>query len=530
MTDHELRDFYNALTQMLRPHLDRSEPLRRLAAHFGQWLIEASAPSRDGALQDVQPARAGAPTPIAAPDNAPAARTIEQAYPLPPAIRGPQEVAAAATRQYIDSVRRGAFETIVDESQLRERQAREWDLALIVQRCRLKARSCRLYIQRRAAVGDPLKEPLLINEMNDLISEAKSLPDCFLWVFWRERTQPNDEILSVIARCYDAHADAVALLQFLDSASARVMGDEYQEAFDVLTEANSALRVALNETWLTSPDMDQEEMHFWLREQTVQRQIYVARHMRLNDPADPDDAPSIISQIEALCERVQRRVDRHRQIEILFKKLYYHVEQARRNGEEYAFHRMAETIQTLDDVGVPSSDRRYRAIDSALITHFPQDVTGDRAVGEVLRHLSNWQQSGASDDAAPEASEFQWSDQVRRVREMLAGHSVVVIGGERRIEQAQRMQDAFDLLEVKWVRLSEHGSAEPMRAPIAQSDTRLVIVLLKLAGHHHAEEAVAQARAAGKPVITLRAGYSPEQIADAVVQQASRQLSPVAAD
>lgn len=104
------------------------------------------------------------------------------------------------------------------------------------------------------------------------------------------------------------------------------------------------------------------------------------------------------------------------------------------------------------------------------------------------------------------------------------GGAMVIIGGEPRNDATDRIKDAFGLAEVTWVRLTMHGSGQPMRAPIARPRTRLVVVLVKLAGHHHAEAAAACAKAAGKPLVMLKAGYNPEQIADAVLQQASEQL------
>lgn len=61
--------------------------------------------------------------------------------------------------------------------------------------------------------------------------------------------------------------------------------------------------------------------------------------------------------------------------------------------------------------------------------------------------------------------------------------------------------------------LSEHGSAEPLRAPIARPETSVVLLLIKLTGHLHAESARQFARDSGKPSVHLTAGYNPEQIA-----------------
>ncbi|MBZ0170876.1 MAG: hypothetical protein K8E66_00700, partial [Phycisphaerales bacterium] len=72
---------------------------------------------------------------------------------------------------------------------------REIDLGLVAERCALKSESCRVYIERRAAEGDPEHEPGVIGRLNSLIDRARRLENCFLWVFWRERAQPTDEEL-----------------------------------------------------------------------------------------------------------------------------------------------------------------------------------------------------------------------------------------------------------------------------------------------------------------------------------------------
>lgn len=104
---------------------------------------------------------------------------------------------------------------------------------------------------------------------------------------------------------------------------------------------------------------------------------------------------------------------------------------------------------------------------------------------------------------------------------------MVIIGGEPRPDAIARIEDAFELERAEWPALVEHGPGTPMRAPIERAETACVLVLIKLCGHLHAEEAAACAKAAGIPCVNLTAGYNPEQIADAVLRQASEKLSLV---
>lgn len=69
-----------------------------------------------------------------------------------------------------------------------------------------------------------------------------------------------------------------------------------------------------------------------------------------------------------------------------------------------------------------------------------------------------------------------------------------------------------------------------MRAPIHRPETRLVIVLIRFAGHLHAEEARQHTADANKPCILLPAGYNPEQIAEHVITKAADRLTMPAPD
>lgn len=60
--------------------------------------------------------------------------------------------------------------------------------------------------------------------------------------------------------------------------------------------------------------------------------------------------------------------------------------------------------------------------------------------------------------------------------------------------------------DLLWIKLFEHGTCEPMQAPIARPEIRLVLVLVKICGHLHAEAARRYAREANTPCVMLPAG------------------------
>jgi hypothetical protein len=564
MTPDRSSEIIAALAELLKPHLERSPVLRDLAQHVGEWLIEEakrasgstspnatrsraadtvsspqigidgqrSAPS--GAHIELRPVIHDAPRPIAGP-------TISQVHATVPLRIGGSmaNVPVLGTPEGIIHARRSALEPAEPNADGAAPDLANWendeiDLALIEKRARLKAESCRVVIARRAAAGDPLRERGLVDRLNELIREGKSLPNCFLWAFWREREQPPDETLATIAACYDSLAETVGLVNEFETAENRVRPEEMKEAFQLLAEGNSALRVALLDSWLTAPDRDQDEAHAWIRRETERRRIFVPRHMRLDDPADPGLAADLTQRVRAARTRFRERSNRDAEARNFFGRIAYHARRIADGAlidESHDWHRIADAADSLLDLGVPPTDTRFRdVLPTSIARACPPPYSQRPEVRRVLDAVLAREgvMNGASEpnptDAGDEPETESWSQRVLAARDMLRRGSIVIIGGEPRPEAIIRFKRAFDLDHVEWVYLTEHGSGEPMRAPIGRSSTRLVVVIVRLAGHLHVEEAVDFARAAGKPVVLLKAGYNPEQIAEAIHEQASRQL------
>lgn len=510
-----------ALAAALRPHLQRSEPLRRLAGAVGRWLIAESAEAAPPPAAGPSASTMQAP-PVPA---VPPPLSVRPTVVIQPARTGPLAVVPLRVGDSapVSVPVRGPAADVSRAVESAERPDRPDtprppppDLPLIQTRARLKAASCRVFIERRAATGDPLREPALIARVAEMIAEAKAMPGCFLWVFFREKPQPTDEALGAIAECYDALADAAEVVADLIEESDRSV--PLAEGFRLLAEASSALRVALEKTWLTSPDSDQDQAHMWLRTETDYRGIFVPRHMRLDDPADPAAAADLRGRIAALLGEQKKRHSASREVTRLLGQARYHARMIAEKPPEDAAHdwkRLTVAISALAAAGTPPEDHRVADAVGMIRGREPSDPD------PLLRRAL----VPPAPEAAPEPEgEREWSDRVAEVRAMLTGRRIVVIGGEVRPDSVSRIEEAFGLAACDWVRLAEHGSGRAMAAPIAHHDTALVLVLTKLTGHLHAEEAREYARAAGKPLVILKAGYNPEQIAQAVLEQAALSL------
>ncbi|MBL8745514.1 MAG: hypothetical protein JNK58_04065 [Phycisphaerae bacterium] len=397
------------------------------------------------------------------------------------------------------------------------------DLELIETRCRLKARSCELFVARNAAAGDPERMRAVHESISSVLREAKATRDCFLWVLWREREQPTDRAVSRIGRCYLALAEAAALMRRVDAAGERAGDEAVASAMQLLAEADSALRVALSETWLTVPDRDQDETHLWLKHETAWRRVFLERYMTISDPGDPARADDVIREASAISERVAKRIASSKSVDSALTKLRYHVNKAEADAEEYHFERIIASLEALAALGVSARDRRVvEALPPAVIDAMPERLREHAAVQGVL---SARRKPTPGEETVKERA---WSARVQEARGLVEGRSLVMVGGEPRNEAIERLKRAFGLSRVEWVHLSEHGSSEGLRGPISRPETAAVLVLIKLTGHLHAEEAQRYARSAGKPWIYLTAGYNPEQVAEALLQQAGERLREVA--
>ena len=560
MTESEIRQLADAASQVLRPHIERSEPLRRAVALIGKWLCEeahrVAGPAPAAAEQIVttetpiapspgEPAQPEPASPSTPPIPSPAASiepkmqlaAIQKTLPVSSAIV-PLKLGDAVvhlpltgTTEELGRARASASEVSVDaeENGAGFSAPSDIDLALVEKRCRLKATSCRLFIERRAAAADPDTEREVLDRLNDMIAKAKATESCFLWVFWRNQAQPDDAILARIADCYEAQADAVALLRRVDAVADGRRAEDEESTFHLLAEANSALRVALADTWLSDDDRDQAETHVWLRRETAERRVFIERHMTADDPADPANAAELRTRITAQGKRLSEREAATKRVKNALGQISYHAGQLTKGRPEEApahWTKISDAVNHLKGMGVCTTDRRIaEAVGIVAAAAWPgPSARADHMTGVITRALALGKDLEKISKERASADQREWSGSVLSVRDLLRGKRMVVIGGERNAEAVQRLTQAFELKEAEWVELTEHGPGTPMRAPIYRPDTAVVVVIIKLTGHLHADEAREYASAAGKPCVTLSGGYNPERIAAEIMEQASTRL------
>lgn len=533
MADHDAERLLQAVRDRLRDVMESSPKAAALMRALGEWIIAEAdqalpAAKRIDDSPKAPPAAPSSPAPSPAPAAPRAAGAVPTSTGIVPLKLGDLtiHVPVQGTSSEIGRARAAAHGAEAAEAPPAAPLAPADDLKLISRRCRLKAESCRLYTRRRAAAADPVQEPRVLEEMNAMLTEAKSIPGCFLWVFWRHAEQPSDTILADIAGCYEGVAEACDLLLAADPGHEGAVSETTSESMQLLALCTSALRVVLMHTWLTAPDADQEASHSWLRRQSAYRRVYIARHMRLDDGAKIEDVPGARARIAALKHAVDERAKSGKKVASLVSTIRYHAKRVAAAGQAEAndLKKACDALAALDELGVPATDDRVlEALGATTLEQWAGEHEGRARLDRAL-HAAGADAARDDDEPDDPAVPRAWSPRVLELRETLRGTSIVMIGGERRQQAVDRIRDAFQLDDVEWIRLNEHASGAPMAAPIARASTSLVVVLIKLTGHLHAEEATEYARKAGKPCVFLKAGYNPEQIAEATLAQAGLTL------
>ncbi len=581
MTDAELRTLSESLSTLLRPVMDRQPEVRRAVALIGKWLVEIasaeSPPGTDAAgsaasvIAHAPPAgaatpnAAGRPAPTPARGHAPqaaqcasvpgAASAVAREQKLPLKIGNStlhidvcatDDEARAATMAASCAAKSSAMDDARCGASAREDDSHagcsQPDLDLIARRSRLKARSCIHSLAMAATKEGSREREALLEPMRELIAQAKASQSCFLWVFYKQRAAAAASVIERCAWCYEALADAAELAARVEAAD--VVGSGVRSgAFQALAQAQSALRVALQDTWLTNADQDQDDAYRWLTAATARYGIRIDRYLRLSDPASPEDTPRLRQRIALIGSDLDSARSRKRAIDEALKRIRYHVRNISRSTHPASCDRdldiIERTLGDLDELGVASREPVVDAVLKPLKATLTTPLTDSRPL------LARWAGIGAACDTADladsteadtrpkdeeqdsEAEEQEgksYSERVGMVRSMLAGRGIVIIGGQCREEARRRIQTAFQAGWVEWVAIREHASGAPMRAPISRPDAAIVLIFIKLAGHLHVDEARTLAQRAGIPAINITAGYNPEQLAHCILDQASERL------
>ncbi|RMH30592.1 MAG: hypothetical protein D6693_00120 [Planctomycetota bacterium] len=285
-------------------------------------------------------------------------------------------------------------------------------LEMIAERAKLKAEAARWAVQRRVLEARGADFETEIRPQDEaLVARAKALPDCFVWTLSPQTALPDAETMETIAGCYECLAAAAESMEALDRAGAD--RDLQQQGMLLIAAGQSALRQALFNADRRQRDTDQEEAFRWLKQQTAGRRIYVPRHMRLNDPADPAQWQSRVEEARRLVEQAGTDKDRADAVRGHFDTIRAHAERVDAGeATEEDWAAIDRAVATLvEEFGVaPGSTPMCEALELA-VDGPPEGIEVGPALRIALRECEAWLDTFEDDegedweDAEPEAAQ-----------------------------------------------------------------------------------------------------------------------------
>jgi hypothetical protein len=520
--DKYQKDEVGVFLEDLEGALRRSPELRSLAARLTGWLGgvlstvaaeeesssvagEEDAVIGEAATEDVEPRKVQL-------NLGPAQAVIE--------VSG--EGAEVPEARPVDSV--ADRESLVEEEGALPVQA-PVDVDRLMSRARLVGECCRWAIQRRKRIeaGEDFGETIRPRD-RELGRMAEEL-EIFPWPLDSYVSLPSDAELGVLGCCYENMAVAIEFAREVrhdEELGPVFIGDAYQ----LLAEAQSALRSGLRRYVDRGPDAVQEAAFRWLSRRTSRDHVYVNRYMRLTDAADPGDWHELQQKIEHVRTDREGQARATRLRSSLLGKVRYHAQRVEKAGDDGDiigdWNRINEAVGGLIEGSLPPSNVALRDILLPVVDRIPESFEVGIGLQRVLtatdRFLATRELEGSKALRPPEPSE-----EVKRVAERLRGKTVVLIGGQERPRSREALEKAFELGSLRWISAASGVSYTTFEPAIARPETVLVILAIRWSSHSfsHVNELCQRHE---KLFVRLPAGYNPNQVARQVLEQVGDRL------
>jgi hypothetical protein len=393
------------------------------------------------------------------------------------------------------------------------------DLDAIAARCRAKSEAARWAAERlrRLVEGNafPFENPAMDRE---LVQWADTLTDSFYWMTAAAGSQPTDvSSLDTMGGCFETMAEALSLVAgpvAQRSGNPKVL----ERVLPMIAEAQSALRSAFRR--LGAPDdPDQLAIFEWLKATAARNHVYLKRFMRADDLADPTRWSELLSRIESATAGGQQA----RQQSTRIAQVRDHLKLAGNDlGTGHDWAPVIKAVNGLIEEGIPPSNREIRDLLLPLIDDIPDRDDLPSGFRRVLREIDRFlalrslpSRSSASHEPTAE---------VKEVARLLAGRSILLIGGNRRREAQESLRKALGLSELIWIETKEHQPVAGFEPLIIRADVALVLLAIRWSSHAFGDVKSLCDRH-GKPLARLPAGYSPNQVAAQILSQCSGQIT-----
>ena len=258
-----------------------------------------------------------------------------------------------------------------------------------------------------------------------------------------------------------------------------------------------------------------------------QRGVYIASGLKLDAPIDPSGWAGITGAVHALKASFDEREQKERKTAKLLKNLKYKATELASSSAPGpdAWKGLVPLVENLVSLGVQPSRIEIREALLPVLNLLPAQVEGSKALASALKEIGKYRENLAA-PARPESPPTAPSPEVQKVASLLAGKSLLMIGGDERPEARLALERAFGLNRLDWIGTVKHESFHNFEPYVARPDVAAVLLLIRWVSHSFGElKGVCERH--GKPLVKLPGGYNPNQVAAAILGQASRRLGPL---
>ena len=284
---------------------------------------------------------------------------------------------------------------------------------------------------------------------------------------------------------------------------------ELSQALHILAALQSAMRA------VASPHEDdrQVSVYRWLFQTAKEQSIFISRHMKIDDPADPKRFKEWVEQIKL----ARRKWDSPRRLTKALNKIQHELKKTPDDPDAWeAVFRAVEEITVTEKL--PPSHVPLRETLLPYLEHLPVDLTPPDSFQQVLRSIDEYQRTLEQRQAETEVPQGQQNPEVQEVARLLHGRAVVLIGGEVDQFAKARLERVFGLSELIWLEAHHEQSIERFAAPVQRPDVVLVMVVIRWMSHGHGD--VKQyCDPLGKPFVRLQGTTNPNRVANDVLRQ-----------
>jgi len=410
------------------------------------------------------------------------------------------------------------------------------DLRLVARRCELKAEAARWCAERVELIEDAADYATEVQPRDhEIIRRAKELGDCFLWMSHPSAPEPErTSQWNELGSSFEVAAEAIGLLEQVQSSSDE-HPDLFEQALELAAESQCALRDAVGNVGYNGYDDDQRRLFLWLRQTASEQSIYLSRFMRLSDHAEPSNSGDLSRRIREVGERLTCRGEMGEEVRASVDTLLTQVrrfEQCPDEEVEEAWSDIAATtVKLVDEHGLEKDHVELRGMLDPLLDDAPEMDGLPQTFEDVLDAIDTYEpdeaeevpHNGQATSISGSAYDPAISENVARVRQMLQGCSVVLIGGDARPQSKGALEQAFGLKQLLWVPSKRQEPSGDFRSYIDGEDVAMVLMAARWSSYslvdvqQYCEEV-------DKPLVRLNRGYAPDLVAGEILNQVGDSL------